>query len=186
MDSNPVKKKIYIIQLVLVFILITNVNAGSHIEIIYENPAATHSFLIEAVSWKSFPINCLAGDTLSGEFTLTSNGNLFLGDQTKYDNWLLDGIDFLIVDAENYELWLDDISTTSLFEKKGVVELLWSIKIPSDGTWYIIYNNDSIFMKQVEGSIQHISRSGSSFTFVVGLLGIASLLTAIFMFRKKK
>jgi len=186
MDSNPLKKKICILPLVLVFFLITNVHAGSNIESIYEHPAATHDFLIEAVSWKSFPIDCLSRDTLSGEFTLSSNGNLFLGDQTKYDNWLLDGIDFIIVDAENYEHWLGDISTTSLFEKKGVAELSWSIKIPSDGTWYIIYNNDSIFMKQVEGSIQLISRSGSSFTFVVGLLGIASLLTAIFMFRKKK
>lgn len=185
-DSNPLKKKIYILPLALIFLLVTNVAAGYNLETSSERPLAIHNFLLESVSWKSIPISCLAGDTLSGEFTLTSNGDLFIGDQTKYDNWLLDGIDFLIIDSAGYELWIDKLSTTSLYERKGVFELSWSVEIPSEGIWYIIYYNDSIFMKQVEGSIQHISRSGSSFTFLVGLLGIASLLTAIFMFRKKK
>ncbi len=118
---------------------------------------------------------------------LTSNGDLFIGDQTKYDNWLLDGIDFLILDAANYELWLDDLSSTSLYEREGVFELEWSIEIPSDGTWYIIYYNDSIFMKQVEGNIQHISQSGFTDSLLIGILiGLPSLLTLIFIIRKKK
>lgn len=186
MDSNPLKKKIYILPLALIFLLITNVAAGYNLETSGEQPLAIHKFLLESVSWKSIPISCLAGDSLSGEFTLTSNGDLFIGDQTKYDNWLLDGIDFLIIDSANYELLIDELSTTSLYERKGVFELSWRVEIPSDGMWYIIYYNDSIFMKQVEGSIQHISGIGTTFAFVVGLLGIAFLLTAIFMFKKKK
>jgi hypothetical protein len=185
--STPLKKILYKLPLVLVFILITNVAAGNNIETSGEQPLATHDFLLEAVSWESIPINCLTADSLSGEFSLTSNGDLFMGDQTKYDNWLLDGIDFLILDAPNYELWMDDISATSIYERKGVVELSWSIEIPSEGTWYIIYYNDSIFMKRVEGNIQHISQSGITYTFVIAsLLGVAALLTLIFTFRMKK
>jgi len=185
-DSTPLKR-INLLPLILVFVLITNVAAGTNVETSGKQPLATHDFLLEAVSWESIPISCLAGDTLSGEFSLTNNGNLFIGDQTKYDNWLLNGIDFLIIDAENYELWKDDISATSLFERNGVVELSWSIEIPDDGIWYIIYDNDSIFMKQVEGDIQHISQRGFSFTIAIAaLLSLAVLLALLFTIKKKK
>ena len=181
------KKNIRILPLILVFLLISNVAAGNHVEISDIQPLSTQDFVLEAVSWKSTPISCLAGDTLSGEFILTNNGDLFIGDQTKYDNWLLDGIDFLILDAVNYELWLDDLPTTSLYERKGVFELSWNIEIPSEGIWYIIYYNDSIFMKQVESSIQHISQIGFFYTIVAAtLLGLAALLLLLFTFRKKK
>ena len=180
-------KKISLLSLVLVFLLVTNVAAGYHVEISGVQPSATTDFVLEAVSWKSTSISCLAGDIISGEFILTNNGDLFIGDQTKYDNWLLDGIDFLILDAVNYELWMDDLPTTSLYERKGLTELSWSIEIPIGGMWYVVYYNDSIFMKQVEISIQHISPSGFAYTIaVVTLLGLAVLLIIIFTFRKKK
>jgi len=182
-----VKQKISILSLALAFLLVTNVAAGNHVETSGVEPLAIHNYLLEAISWKSIPISCLAGETLSGEFTLTSNGDLFIGDQTKYDNWLLDGIDFLILDAANYELWMDDLPVTSLYERKGMFELEWSIEIPTDGIWYIVYYNDSIFMKTVEGNIQHISQSGFSYPLlIVIMIGLPSLLTIIFMFRKKK
>lgn len=181
------KRKICILPLLLVFLLVTNIAAGNNVETTGEGPLATHDLLLDSVSWESIPISCLPGDTLSGEFILTSNGDLFIGDQTKYDNWLLDGIDFLILDAANYELWIDDLPVNSFFERNGIVELEWSIEIPSEGIWYIIYNNDSIFMKQVEGNINHISQRGLTYTFVVAtLLGLATLLALLFIFRKKK
>jgi len=184
-DSNPLKK-INLLLLILVFLLVTNVAAGNHVETSGEQPLATHDFLLEAVSWESIPISCLAGDTLSGEFTLTNDGDLFIGDQTKYDNWLLGGIDFLIIDATNYEFLMDDLSATSLYERKSVVKLSWSIEIPSEGIWYIVYYNDSIFMKQVEGNIQHVSQSGLTYAFVIAtLLGLVALLTLIFLSKKK-
>ena len=129
-DRNHMKKKIYILPLALIFLLSTNFAAGYNLETSSEQPLVIHKFLLESVSWKSIPISCLAGDSLSGEFVLTSNGDLFIGDQTKYDNWLLDGIDFLIIDSANYELWINELSTTLLYERKGVFELSWSIEIP--------------------------------------------------------
>ncbi|TFG27246.1 hypothetical protein EU528_13180 [Candidatus Thorarchaeota archaeon] len=150
-------------------------------------PNSSQTVILDALSWEFTPLNCLAGDTISGEFILTNNGDLFIGDQTKYDNWLLEGIDFLILDADNYALWLDNRVVTSLFERNGVSELSWSIEIPREGLWYIVYFNDSIFMKQVEFNIQHISPSGFANTIaVVSLSGLTALLIIIFTFRKKK
>jgi hypothetical protein len=146
---------------------------------------AKHDIVIEAVSWKSFPITCSAGDTLSGEFRLVNNGDLFPGDQTKYDNWLLGGIDFLILDDENYDLWVEESIVTSIFEKHSLTELEWSIEIPHNGIWYVVYSNDSIFIKQIIGSI---IRSGHNEFLIqlIGLIGVASLLTLVLIYWKKK
>lgn len=180
-------KKIYVVPMVLVFILIPIATGGNNSQTYGDRQSVQHEFLLESVSSKVFSIYCLSGDSLSGEFILTSNGNLFIGDQTKYDNWLLDGIDFLILDAANYELWENDSSVSPLYERKGIVELEWSIEVPSDGTWYIIYYNDSIFMKTVEGSIEHITQSGFTFTLlIIVLIGIPSISALFFRARKKK
>lgn len=147
--------------------------------------SATHDIVIEAVSWKSFPISCSMGDTLSGEFRIVSNGDLFPGDETKYDNWLLGGIDFLILDEDNYDLWVDDSAVTPIFQGHSLVKLTWSIEIPYNGVWYVVYSNDSIFMKQIEGSI---IRSGPNDSLIqlIGLIGVASFLALIFIYSKKK
>ncbi len=152
-----------------------------------ELPMGTHDILLDAVSWKSFPIRCIAGDTLSGEFRLSSNGDLFIGDQTKYDNWLLTGITILVLDESNYVLWINDQPAYPLYERDGVVELSWTVQIPSDGIWYVVYLNDSIFMKQVEGSIENISQNGFTLAVtIIGLIGLSSLLIVSFFLWKKK
>ncbi len=185
--NRNVKHSFCFLIILVPLLLVTCVSAGETNSREDLNPSISHEIVLDALSWKAFPLQCTAGDTLSGEFILTNNGDLFIGDQTKYDNWLLDGIDFLILDAANYELWKDDLSVTSLYERKGMFELEWSIEIPTDGIWYIVYYNDSIFMKTVEGNIQHISQSGFSYPLlIVILIGLPSLLTIIFRFRKKK
>ena len=147
----------------------------------------SHEFVIDALEWEATPISCLAGDNLSGELRLTNDGDLFIGDQTKYDNWLLGGIDFLILDETNYELWLDDLPSSPLYERTSVIELTWSVEIPSGGIWYIVYFNDSIFMKQVQGNIQHISQRGFTYTLVIAsLVCTSALLILLYVVRKKR
>ncbi len=148
---------------------------------------SSHKIILDAVSWKAFPLQCAAGDTLSGEFVLTNNGDIFVGDQTKYDNWLLTGIDFLILNASNYDLWINDLSISPLFEMRAVYELAWSVETPSDGMWYVIYFNDSIFIKQVDGIIYHTTQNGFSFALtLLCLICLAFILTLTFKFRRKK
>ncbi len=147
---------------------------------------SSHEIILDALSWKAFPLQCAAGDTLSGEFILTNNGDIFVGDQTKYDNWLLTGIDFLILDASNYDLWINGLSIAPLFEMMTVYELVWSVETPSDGLWYVIYFNDSIFIKQVDGIIYHTTQNGFSFALtLIGLICLAFLLTLTIKFRRK-
>ena len=186
------KRQVGIVGIVTLFIVmlqvvsITSVSASDTNHQSDFTIKSSHEITLDALDWKATPISCLAGDSISGEFTLTNDGDLFIGDQTKYDNWLLGGIDFLIVDAANYDLWLNDLPVTSLYERESVVELKWGVEIPSDGIWYIIYYNDSIFMKRVEGSIQHISPVGFvNSVFMIVLIGIPSILTLIFVLKKK-
>ena len=147
---------------------------------------SSHEIILDALSWKAFPLQCAAGATLSGEFILTNNGDIFVGDQTKYDNWLLTGIDFLILDESNYDLWINGLSISPLFEMKTVYELTWSVETPSDGLWYVIYFNDSIFIKQVDGIIYHTTQNDFSFALIVfGLVSLAFLLALTFKFRRK-
>ena len=185
MESSDVKKRFSLLVLVFILLLATGVEARDHDLISGEQLLATHDIVIEAVSWRSFPISCAAGDTLSGEFRIVSNGDLFPGDETKYDNWLLGGIDFLILDEDNYDLWVDDSAVSPIFQGDSLVKLTWNIEIPSNGVWYVVYSNDSIFMKEIEGSI---IRSGPNDILIqlIGLIGVASFLTLLFIYWKKK
>lgn len=142
---------------------------------------ASHDTVIDAISWEIFPIYCLEGDTLSGEFRIVSNGDLFPGDQTKYDIWLLEGVDFLILDEDNYNLWLEESTAAPILEKKSLVELEWSVEIPHSSTWYVVYSNDSLFMMQVEGTIVR-SSPNSVFFLVIGITGVASVLILILVY----
>ena len=185
MESSDMTKRFSLLVLVFILLLATGVEARDHDLISGEQLLATHDIVIEAVSWRSFPISCAAGDTLSGEFRIVSNGDLFPGDETKYDNWLLGGIDFLILDEDNYDLWVDDSVVSPIFEGDSLVKLTWNIEIPSNGVWYVVYSNDSIFMKEIEGSI---IRSGPNDILIqlIGLIGVASFLTLLFIYWKKK
>ncbi|MHA3962903.1 MAG: hypothetical protein AM325_005110 [Candidatus Thorarchaeota archaeon SMTZ1-45] len=149
------------------------------------NTKATHNIVIDAHSWESFSIHCHTGDTLSGEFLIVHNGELFPGDQTEYDNWLLGGIDFFVFNEENYDLWVEDSSATPIQEKRGLVELTWSIEIPNSDVWYVVYSNDSIYMKEIKGSI---IRSGQidQFSLLIVLVGLAALLSLTLIIWKKK
>jgi hypothetical protein len=142
---------------------------------------------MDPLSTQAFHLQCDAGDILSGAFVVVMDGDLFPGDQTKYDYWLLTGVDFLILDAENYAVWLIGDEANVQFRTEDVSELNWSIEIPSEDTWYAVYSNDSIYMKQIEGSINHSGQD--DFLFLILLIGIictVSISTLVFITKKKK
>ena len=149
-------------------------------------PLANQKIVINAHDWKSVPIQCNTGDTLSGKFIITNNGDLFPGDQTKYDNWLLGGIDFYIFDEENYSLWVEGSSSTPLLEHSNLQKLTWRIDIPHDDVWYVIYSNDSIFIIEIEESVAHTGLY-NLLILVVALVGTAALLSlTLFMWKKNE
>ena len=146
---------------------------------------STHDIIMNARSWTPFPVFCQSGDTLSGEFVVKKDGELYPGDQTEYDLSLLTGIDFLILDEANYDRWIQDDSITPIFEMKTLVQLTWSVEIPHEGLWYIIYVNDTVYMKQIEGSIVH-SGSGDVWLPVLGIIIVVPVVGLAYMFWKKR
>jgi hypothetical protein len=171
---------------VIFSLLIIGVDAWDNDGQSAEQLNATHDVLLDAVSWKAFSYRCAKGDTLSGEFLLIRDGALFIGDQTKYDNWLLGGIDFLILDEENYNLWIHGNKTTSLFERETVVKLTWSVEIPESGLWYVVYFNGSIYMKQIEGSIHHYAKNDPiALLVLIGLAGLAATTIVCLLYKRK-
>jgi len=148
------------------------------------NPIAlgSHELLMDPITWKAFSIQCDEGETLSGSFVVTQDGSLFIGDDTRYEFWLLEGIDFFICNAVNYESWVDGDEADPLFMRESVSELNWSVNIPSTGEWYIVYWNDTIFMKSLEGNFfrdSDISTPIIATIIVAGALGLILLLGII-------
>ena len=146
------------------------------------NPIAlgSHELLMNPITWKAFSIHCDEGETLSGSFVVTQDGALYIGDDTRYEYWLLEGIDFFICDATNYESWEDGDEADPLFIRENVSELNWSVHIPSTGEWYIVYWNDSIFMKTLEGNFfqdRDISTPIVAAMLVAGVIGLILLLS---------
>jgi len=170
--------------IILSLILIGNIDAADHNPVIPTKSLATHEITIDASSWISFPVYCQSGDTLSGEFVVKKDGELFPGDQTEYDLSLLTGINFLILDEENYDLWIEDSPSTPIFDMKTIVQLIWSIEIPHEGIWYVIYVNDTVYMKEIEGSIVHPS-SDNGWFIVFGIAGVVVSIGLAYIFWKK-
>jgi hypothetical protein len=171
--------------MILALSVATNVSAYGQDRTLTYVPLANHEIVVDAHDWESFPIHCHMGDTLSGEFIVKHDGELYPGDQTEYDLSLLTGIDFLILDEANYDLWIQDESATPIFEMKTLVQLTWSIEVPHEGFWYIVYVNDSIYIKQIEGSILHPG-SGDVLLFVFGIIGLVTIVGIAYMFWIKR
>jgi hypothetical protein len=170
----------------VVFLLVLNIDAAPPN---YQHPleaSAAQDISLQSASWKAFDISCVVGDVLSGFFKIIVDGDLFPGDQTKYDNWLLGGIDFLILDEENFNSWNQGHEVIPSYERKNVVELSWSFSVPSDGEWYVIYINNSIYMKQVEMSIDHSNTSDYSLGLILVAIFAASALAGLYIFKRKK
>ncbi|MFW9975466.1 MAG: hypothetical protein ACFFDQ_09395 [Candidatus Thorarchaeota archaeon] len=178
-------KRCALILLIALIVIAPAVDAKEQNSVLSPQTSSRHDIVIDAYDWESFPIDCYRGDTLSGEFAIVQNGELFPGDQTEYDFWLLDGIDFFVFDKENYSLWVENSLASSLLERWDLSELIWSVEIPYDDEWHVVYSNDSIYMKEIKGNI---IRSGQfdEFSLIIVLVGLAALLSLTLIIWKKK
>ncbi len=185
MEFESVNNRSILIILILLMFITPVADAKEQNPNLKPHALVTHDIIMDASSWTSFPVLCQSGDTLSGEFVVKKDGELYPGDQTEYDLSLLTGIDFLILDEANYDSWIQDESVSPIFEMRTLAELTWSIEIPSEGLWYIVYVNDSVYMKQIEGSIVH---SGSSDVWLLafGIACVVPFVGIVYTFWKKR
>jgi hypothetical protein len=172
--------------LVIIFLLVVNIEArpAGHSKSLV--PLSTFDIRLQAVSWKAFDVDCLAGDTLSGSFKLTNDGDLFMGDQTKYDYWLLGGIDFLIMNETTFDEWNRGIPIDAQYERISITELSWNFEVPAAGKWYVIYVNHSIYIKQIEGDITHTSTSDLALPIIIISLAATLVLLGYCLINKKR
>ncbi len=171
--------------MILVMFITPVADAREHNPSYELNSSSKHDIVIDAVSWISFPITCATGDTLSGEFKIVNNGELFPGDQTEYDNWPLDGIDFFVFCEENYILWVEGLTAISLLEGSNLNQLTWSVEIPYNDEWYVVYSNDSIYMAEIEGSIIRTGQSDQIRLLIAFIILTTLLSLTLFIWKKK-
>lgn len=170
--------RIHFYLLIMIITLLTSFCSGAPINetTSVRTSLSTDDLVLNPISSTVYDVVCAEGDSLFGEFKIVSDGDRFPGDQTKYDNWLLGGIDFLILDELNYGLWKQLEPISSHYERSSVVQLKWQFSVPSSGTWYLIYINNTIYMKQIESSIDHRGSRDFSLPMLLGLLGLIVVL----------
>jgi len=118
-----------------------------------------YNFVLDAMSWNAIQVDCEQEDIISGSFKSSSDGSLYFGDEQKYDNWIFVGIEFYILNHSNYVLFSDSNAFNSDYSKSNVMELSWSFIVESNDTWYVVYYNNSIYLKTIEGTINHTNDS---------------------------
>ncbi|MHA2379466.1 MAG: hypothetical protein ACXADS_09310 [Candidatus Thorarchaeota archaeon] len=165
--------------LVVFFSLPTQVIAAGIEEQSLE-PKVTHDFWLGPLSSQVYSFECLEGDSLDGSFTVTIDGDHFIGDQKKYDLWVGwgDGVDLYILDNQSHEYWLQGMDIIPLFSKNDVTDLSWSVHIPSSGSWFVLYDNDSpIYGKKLEGRITQMSQN--TVAIIASSIIIASVVVLV-------
>jgi len=118
--------------------------------------AGFHDLWLDAWSSCQYPVDCNAHDVLYGNVQVKQDGDLFPGDQTKYDIWLIEGVSFFVCDQNNYDLWLDGKEATTVLHRDHISSLSWTLEVPETGRWYVVCYSDSIFRKHLEVSINHV------------------------------
>lgn len=87
------------------------------------------------------------------------------------------GITFFICDAENYDLWINELNATAYMVQNGVGIYSTSFSVPSDGEWRIVFvNYDSLVRKHIEGTVEIQYPDSSS------SMELAIVVTAILLF----
>ncbi|RDE15908.1 MAG: hypothetical protein C4K49_05530 [Candidatus Thorarchaeota archaeon] len=143
-------------------------------------PFDAADFWMEPFSSRTSYADCNAGDVLHGTFEVIQDGDLFPGDQTKYDIWLIEGVDFFIFDESNYNLWLEGSYAIAAYANERVSALSWSVRVPESGRWYVVYSNGAVFRKHVTAMS---SRSGSAWLafLVVPSVSVGCFLLGFFL-----
>ena len=169
-----------IITLLVTCASATDINSDNMIEI-----QASHHILLEGLSWKSYGMDCQEGDILSGSFEVLCDGSLYMGDEQKYDDWSLEGIEFYILDAENYSLFIQREPFEPAYARNNVLSLSWTFDIPSDGVWYVVYDNRTIYLMNIDGSMNRIDDSNFMIVMILSALGGITAAVVILVMKRR-
>jgi hypothetical protein len=158
-------RTLVLIMILLQMVLITGSSAADVDSQDSYLPNNVHEAIINPLSWKAYAIDCNEGITLSGNFEVSCDGDLYPGDEQKYDDWSPHHIQFYILNETEYAKFAERKSFTPNYVREDVSGLNWEFEITMTGQWYIVYYNTEIYMMTVSGTF---TQSG----------GVDALLTA--------
>jgi hypothetical protein len=150
------------------------------------NALVTHSTILDAFSWTAYDFECARGDVISGWFNVACDGSLYTGDEQKYDDWSLEGIQFYVLDEYNYSRFLRGESFVACVAKHDVLGSSWSFIAQHDGTMYVIYENNTVHLMSVEGSIDQSGSPVAMLIIVSSIIASVALLGAALIIRRRE
>ena len=143
-------------------------------EIQSPSPSDAARFWIEPYSFASWQYRCRGGDVLFGDVMVESN----------------DTIDLYICDLENCELWSNNEAASFVLSIENINSYTWSVDVPVNSTWILLYRNDGPEEIRVYSSFQCTTRVKLVIvpTIYVSQVCIGLVIIGIFLnraFRKK-
>jgi hypothetical protein len=184
--STSARRCISAAALLLLILLFTNVEARKNNLPSNLNANDSYEFSLDGLSWKAIPVDCQKGDHLSGHFIVSCDGSLFPGDEKKYDNWILEGVQFFIVDNSNFVLLEEREEFHAEYSVSNAIEITWTFDVQNEGKWFIVYFNDSIYMKTIVGTINRATNDETSYLLIILVLTGMTVAATLGFIRKMK
>ncbi len=135
--------------------------------------SANHSSRVEASGWRYYQVWAIENDTMSGSLEVTTDGV----------------IDFYFMTESNYRYWTGSGGNTgSLYQRTGVEMLEWSVSIPTDGIYFVIYSNRGNSVSENVQASLHVTTSRSLLWPVIatGAILTAAILICMTTIRRVK
>ena len=147
--------------------------------------SGAHEITLDAFTWQAYSVDCDEGSILSGSFEVFCDGDLYPGDQQKYDDWVSESIQFYILNETEYFKFEEKLYFKPSFARHDVAELSWIFETPTTGTWYIVYYNTAIYLMTIRGSVTHSDETESTLLVTI-LLSTSCITIGIFYYWKKR
>ncbi len=144
----------------------------------------SHEVVLESFTSEVIELECISGQLLSGQFEIFCDGRLYPGDDQRYDDWMLESIQFYILNETEYYNYVNDLNFTPNFERDAQ-KLSWQFEVVETGKWYVVFYNPSIYLITVQWHIE----KGDSDNCMIVIMGLTiSLLTisTIFYIKRRK
>ena len=131
-------------------------------------PLTNIDIWIDPLSWHTYYVtDCKEDGRIYGSFEVTYGGDIY----------------FFICDRSNYDLWSTGRSSVGYDNNPDVGSLSYSLTLPHDGIWHIVFwNEDLFFSRHIEGTVYYsapLAGPASSLIVFLGLLGIIGISLAV-------
>ena len=141
-------------------------------------------FLIEPVSWRAFETVASEGQMILGYLHASSDGSLYPGDEQKYDNWVPVKVTFLVLSEDDYGQFCLGAQYSADLIHIDVSHCSWEFRVPSDGRWYFLYLNPTVYLVRIQGEVSFGIVFPAVLVSIIAISLVAIVLLLVFLRRK--